>query len=126
MLSWDQQWDFPCIFIHLSLELVQTNLYAFPGWKTLDEAGTPNDTFSHETDAFVGFGACQYRRVTADDYDAAETPEAVIDVIATALRTQCVQTEVESYNDLLTDGLLTMNSDKTFDISPDNRIVWVF
>ena len=105
------------------LELVQTNLYAYPGWKTLDEADSPNDTLSHEADAFVGFGACKYKQVTQSDYDAAKTPEAVLFVLATALRTQCVKKEIQFFDDLLKDGMLVMNSDKTFDVVTDNKFV---
>ena len=89
----------------------------------MDEAGTPNDTLSHESDAFVGFGACKYRPVTQADYEAAKTPDAVIQVLATALRTQCVKREIKFFEDLLSDGLLVMNSEKTFDVPADNKFV---
>ncbi len=100
---------------------MKTDLYAYPGWKTLDEAGKPNVTLSHESDAFVGFGACIYKQVTKADYDAAKTPEQVVLLIATALRTHCVKREIKFYNDLISDGLVKMNADKTFDIPADNK-----
>ena len=92
-----------------------------PGWKTIDKAGSPNDTFSHEHDAFVGFGNCIYKQVTEAEYDAAKTEDEVALVLATALRTYCVNRDIKSLDNLFNDGLLKMNPDKTFEIEADNE-----
>lgn len=100
-------------------------MYTYPGWKTLDSetAKSANDTLAHENVAFIGFGACKYKEVTAEDYDAAETSEDLIALITSTLRTQCIEREIQFYDNLVNLGVLTLNPDKTFDIPFDNEFM---
>jgi hypothetical protein len=59
--------------------------------------------------------------VTKEDYEDARKPRDVLFLIATALRTQCIKTDITFYDTLLEKEFIKMNKDKTFDVLTDNK-----
>jgi len=88
----------------------------------MDEAGEAGNTLTHEDDAFVGFGGCEYKKVTKKDVEGAKSASDLLKLLTTALRTQCVSKEIKFYETLISENFLRFNeADKTFDVPQENK-----
>jgi len=90
----------------------------------MDEGGAPGNTLTHEDDAFVGFGSCEYQAVTKEDFEKATSEMQILTLLMKALRTQCVAKDIKFYERLLSEKYLVLNHDKTFTVPPDSKILW--
>jgi hypothetical protein len=92
------------------------DIFSHPGWKTLGESPIiPIITLQHETDPFVGIGACPYIQVTRDSLKLARGLEEIIEVHMQTTRTQCISSTRKI--------LMKLATDKYIGKGPENVII---
>ncbi|CAG7733181.1 unnamed protein product [Allacma fusca] len=107
-----------------SVPEVQTDVEIFGhiGWRTqdvdsMDDISANSASSSFSESAFMGIGTCPLVEVTLEDINEYDNIHDVARLYHTILRTSCIEKQSLLLSDLLLEGVLVINSDKTLSMS---------